>query len=586
MEKTEIYELVEKSSRGDAEAFSVLYEEYYGKVDYLCFKLLQNREDTNDIVQETFLTAFQNISTLNDGAAFERWLKTIAVNKCKNYLKKARPVLFSQLDDGDGAEFVMEGDQVEKPEEIVDNAEIRKIISEIIDSLPDEQRIAVMLYYYDEMSVPEIAGFMECSEGTVKSRLNYARRKIREEIEGIEKRYNIKLHSGAVIPLLAPILTREVLRFSIHPTFESVMSGAAGAAGAVGGAAAGSGFSILKLLKKLFKTTAAKVVAGVLSAAVVACGVGIAVNSFVGGSEKGIGNTSGNLRNGGTAALQGDYIYFSYGRGDAEGIYAVKTDEFQYSINPDKIENYRITSDRATDINVVGKWIYYNNGGIYAVKTDGSEGHIVTDDDVYYMLVVDDWIYYSMTDGLYAIKTDGTEKHIIDSDIVRWFYVVDDWVYYTESDSGIFAVRTDGSDKRQLTDDSPSSVNVVDDLIYYSVCNNWDPRAIYRMKTDGSEKRMIAEDVHARRINVVGDWIYYVRVNDYGLYAIKTDGSEAYTLIDFEDSSLSGYSHNSVSAINVVGDWIYFSGTVYGEYGEYAIKTDGSKLHKIVISGD
>ena len=295
MEKTELVKLVQKAAEGDAQAFSVLYEEYYDKVYYLCFKLLQNSEEASDIVQETFITAFESIKTLHNAFAFEGWLKTIASNKCKNHFKKSKPLLFSQYESDDTAEIILEDSKAENAADVIDNAEIRRIINDIIDRLPDEQRTCVMLYYFDERSVLEIAEFMECSEGTVKSRLNYARKKIKEEIEAIEKRDNIKLHSAIIIPLLGAILANSIQNKVAHKGFISVLNGTAEIAKSVTdvipanvgkiqvdsseievpspeNAKVGGSSAKKTLFQKLLKTTASKVVAGVLSVTLLVSG--------------------------------------------------------------------------------------------------------------------------------------------------------------------------------------------------------------------------------------------------------------------------------------------------------------------------
>ena len=295
MDKTELVKLVQKAAEGDAQAFSVLYEEYYDKIYYLSFKLLQNSEEASDIAQETFITAFESIKTLKNAFAFEGWLKTIASNKCKNHFKKAKPLLFSQYENEDTVELIIEDTKVENAVEIIDNAEIRRIINDIIDHLPDEQRVCVMLYYFDEKPIAEIAEFMECSEGTVKSRLNYARKKIKEEIEAIEKKDDIKLHSAVIIPLLGAILSSGIPNSVGRKGFISVLNGTAeiinGVTNVIPSKVGEIQSSLPKsdvpsaentksalqsskksLAQKLFKTTASKVVAGVLSATILVSG--------------------------------------------------------------------------------------------------------------------------------------------------------------------------------------------------------------------------------------------------------------------------------------------------------------------------
>lgn len=293
MKKTELLNLIQRTVDGESEAFAVLYEAYYNKIYYLCLKLLQNRDDANDIAQETFASAFENLRRLSNAFAFESWLKTIAVNKCKNYLKKCKPVLFSQYDNEDHTEFLIEDENAENAEEAFDDFETRRIINHIIDQLPDEQRICIILYYYDEKTVSEIAEFLECSNGTVKSRLNYARKKIRNEIERIEKENNIQLHSASAIPLLRMIISKQMPKTTVHPSFDSILKHAAEMTNSLPDSSVqetakpddtGSSIQEAKnpadttnsaktsVTKKLFKTTASKITAGALSAVMLVSG--------------------------------------------------------------------------------------------------------------------------------------------------------------------------------------------------------------------------------------------------------------------------------------------------------------------------
>lgn len=91
-------------------------------------------------------------------------------------------------------------DQQAVPDAVLDNKETQRLMMELIDALPPEQRMSVLFYYYDEMSVKEIAQAMETTEGTVKSRLNYARKSIKAVVEDLEKR-GTKLYSIAPLPL-------------------------------------------------------------------------------------------------------------------------------------------------------------------------------------------------------------------------------------------------------------------------------------------------------------------------------------------------------------------------------------------------
>lgn len=114
----------------------------------------------------------------------------IAVNTAKAHLRKVDWVLFSEAD-GEGGKSIAElqDERLEHiPEIVVDQAETKKLIDQILGELDEKQRMVVGMFYYEQMSVNEIAEALNCSVNTVKSRLNYARKKIGKEIAELEKR--------------------------------------------------------------------------------------------------------------------------------------------------------------------------------------------------------------------------------------------------------------------------------------------------------------------------------------------------------------------------------------------------------------
>lgn len=207
MENTKLEQLIKEAKVGNENAISELYQNGKDGIYFTCLKILNNSEDALDITQDTFLTVFEKINTLEDYNSYASWQKTIAINKCKNYLIKNKPVLFtdnkiedlivSNIEDMD-SEFI--------PHDYIDNLEKRNIIMEILDNkLSDVQRISTILFYYEEKSIKDISSILECSEGTVKSRLSSSRRIMKSEIEKIESN-GIKLHSITGIPVLSLIL--------------------------------------------------------------------------------------------------------------------------------------------------------------------------------------------------------------------------------------------------------------------------------------------------------------------------------------------------------------------------------------------
>lgn len=156
------------------------------------------------------------------------------VNRCRNQLTrgpKEQPI----PEDKEGNSLLdtyEDLDQQKVPDQALDNAETQRMIQELVDGLSPEQRMSVLLYYYDERSVKEIAELMETSEGTVKSRLNYARKAIKTGVEEYEKQ-GIKLYGLSPLPFLLYFLRREAERTAldsgaVQAMVQSTLAAAAG----------------------------------------------------------------------------------------------------------------------------------------------------------------------------------------------------------------------------------------------------------------------------------------------------------------------------------------------------------------------
>lgn len=194
-------DLVTKAQRGDMEAFEEIYTHTYKQVYFTCISFLKNEQDAADMTQEVYVTAMQTISTLKDAESFESWIGRMAVNKCINFLKKNRifPVEEETLE-----ELVKENDELLLPEEYAIQDCKRKIIVDIMkESLSDTLYQTIVLYYFQNMPVNDIATLMECPVSTVTARLSKARAKIKEGILKYEKKSHDKLYAVAMVPILA-----------------------------------------------------------------------------------------------------------------------------------------------------------------------------------------------------------------------------------------------------------------------------------------------------------------------------------------------------------------------------------------------
>ena len=204
----QLYCHIQRLQQGYTDSFNEIYN-LSGKYLYkIIYDIVQDYHTTEDMLQETFVKIYNNIGSLQSPQAYYVWAGRIATNLCIRYLHKYRnEVLQTVTDDGEGNEeftfdTVADDNEMFIPESVMDNKEHQRMIGAVIDSLSIEQKLAVQCFYFEEMSVKEIAQVMGCSEGTIKSRLNYARKAIKEEVLHIEKTQGTKLYSLGVVPVL------------------------------------------------------------------------------------------------------------------------------------------------------------------------------------------------------------------------------------------------------------------------------------------------------------------------------------------------------------------------------------------------
>ena len=236
--------LVERAKAGDQQAVAALYEKTSRKAYYLSLQLVKDQDQAQDILQDAYLKVFTSLNMLQQPENFQGWLDTIVINKSKDYLRKKKPVLFSQLpaegETDSDPDFEDESGYF-SPEKQVDYGETKRLVKEIIDRFPEQQRMAVVLYYLENMSVGRIAQVMECSEGTVKSRLNYGRKSIKTQVLALEKK-GTKLYCMPLAPFLYWMFRQQVLGAVVPGAVgNAVLATAAGTAGAAVGSGTGSG---------------------------------------------------------------------------------------------------------------------------------------------------------------------------------------------------------------------------------------------------------------------------------------------------------------------------------------------------------
>ena len=253
-----IGELVLLARQDDQNAINELYNQTFKKAYFVARTAIKSSDgdyssQIEDIMQDAYVKAFSSLDKLEDPEKFQGWLDTIVINRCKDFLKKKKPTLFSDMasensDDGSILDFEdsRENDRMEfKPEETVDYGETKRLIAEMLDRMPEDQKMCLLMYYYEEMSVRQIAEAMDCSEGTIKSRLNYARKNLKGQVLELEKK-GTKLYCMPLLPFLYWFFREQAAEF-IGGTAGTVAAGAAtstAAAGAGQSVSAGSASSV------------------------------------------------------------------------------------------------------------------------------------------------------------------------------------------------------------------------------------------------------------------------------------------------------------------------------------------------------
>lgn len=268
-------QLVMKAAEGDMKAFEEIYKETYKKVYFTCMAFLKNEQDAADVSQDIYITVIKGLPTLKDKSKFESWLGVITVNKCKDFLKKSKPVL---IEEEDLAEQITEENELLLPEEYVTNKAKRKILMDIMkNNLSDTLYQTVIMFYFQNMSAAEIAEIMDCPVGTITSRLCLARAKIKDAILEYEKKSGDKLYSVALVPVLALLFKEEANAMEPAYMCDRIIKAASTQAATAPVASNVGGKIMLKSLK-------AKIIAG-LAAVVVIGGVIAAVASNSGEDE-------------------------------------------------------------------------------------------------------------------------------------------------------------------------------------------------------------------------------------------------------------------------------------------------------------
>jgi RNA polymerase sigma-70 factor, ECF subfamily len=184
-ERTEDFSL-DALRAGDRTEFSRLVEAYSANIYRLALKILNNTQDAEDVLQETFLKAYRHLKNFDGRSKVSTWLYRIATNEALMILRRRKPGIFSIDDPWDGAEEDQEPLQIVDwcclPEKELMSSEVRKHLDEAIDQLSHSLRVVFLLRDIENLSTSETAEILGLSESAVKTRLSRARMRLRQEL--------------------------------------------------------------------------------------------------------------------------------------------------------------------------------------------------------------------------------------------------------------------------------------------------------------------------------------------------------------------------------------------------------------------
>ncbi|MCX8052720.1 MAG: sigma-70 family RNA polymerase sigma factor [Armatimonadetes bacterium] len=175
--------LVARVKGGDAGAFGQLVARHQRAVYAIVSRMVSDRDEVDDIVQDVFVQAFKSLGGFKQEAAFRTWIYRIAVNTTIKHMKKARVRRGASIDDpANGLNGSLVSNGSDDPNDAVEKAERREAVRRAVETLPERHRAVVALHYFQNLTCDEIANIMGCSVGTVWSRLHYACKKLKGQL--------------------------------------------------------------------------------------------------------------------------------------------------------------------------------------------------------------------------------------------------------------------------------------------------------------------------------------------------------------------------------------------------------------------
>ncbi|WP_338553261.1 RNA polymerase sigma factor SigW [Paenibacillus sp. KS-LC4] len=178
--------LAKLSLKGDQRAFAELVGLYQDKLFHMAYRMLSNRQEAEDVVQEAFMRVYRNLERYDETLKFSTWIYRIATNLCIDKLRKRKPVysLDAESTDHEGLDgYSMIPSDNRTPESETLLSETQRIIHQAIDSLPPKYKTVMMLRYIEDLSLQEISEVMDIPVTTIKTRVHRGREFLRKKLE-------------------------------------------------------------------------------------------------------------------------------------------------------------------------------------------------------------------------------------------------------------------------------------------------------------------------------------------------------------------------------------------------------------------
>ncbi len=188
MKEPDLTDLITRSQKGDVSAFGRLYQIFRESVFNVVYQMLGSVEDADDIAQETFVRAWERLRQLTSPYAFRNWLLSIAVNLARNSLRRRPPEMITDAEDGTDEILEHTGLNAKNQADASLEAEVRDVRRQVrraVARLPPAFREVVVLHYFEDLDITDVAQILKIPPGTVKSRLARARRLLMRDLRMI-----------------------------------------------------------------------------------------------------------------------------------------------------------------------------------------------------------------------------------------------------------------------------------------------------------------------------------------------------------------------------------------------------------------